>query len=184
MESQIQVKDKYFKPYIKYSDIQEQILRMAGEINRDYQDKNPLFLAILNGSFIFAADLFKELRVDCGISFVKIASYKGTTSTGNILSLIGLEENIQDRHLVILEDIVDTGKTLSELLPGLERQQPASIKIASLLVKPKAIKYDVKVDYSGFDIPNNFIVGYGLDYDGFGRNLKDIYQITDEYQEH
>ena len=174
----IKVKDKYFKPYIPYSRIEEKIKILAAELNKDYKGKNPLFLSILNGSFIFAADLFKEIKFDCTISFVKIASYKGTSSSGNVISLIGLEENIRDRHVIVLEDIVDTGKTLSDLLPSLQNQNPASLKIASLLVKPEALKHDVPIDYFCFNIPNDFIVGYGLDYDGYGRNLRDIYQIT------
>lgn len=179
MSDHITVKDKTFTPFIPSDQIQLRVRELARQINEDYAGKTPLFIAILNGSFIFAADLFKYLEIDCSISFVKVASYKGTTSTGRVVNLIGLDETIKDRDIIILEDIVDTGKTLSELLPDFHNQNPSSLRIISLLTKPECLKHDVHVDYVGFEIPNEFIIGYGLDYDGLARNLKDIFQIVE-----
>jgi hypoxanthine phosphoribosyltransferase len=175
----IQVLDKKFQPYIKAEQIQEQIDILAAQINSDYAGKSPLFIAILNGSFMFAADLFKGLTIDAEICFIKLASYKGTKSTGNVVTSIGLDEPLKDRHVIIVEDIVDTGKTLYEFLPQLINQQPASLKIASLLHKPEALAFPLTIDYLGFNVPNKFLLGYGLDYDGRGRNLKEIYQLVD-----
>ncbi len=176
----IQVNDKKFQPYITAGQIDEQIKRLAVEINGEYAGKRPLFIAILNGSFMFASDLFKELTIDAEICFIKLASYKGTRSTGHVITSIGLDEPLKDRHVIIIEDIVDTGKTLSEFLPQLTDQQPASLKIASLLHKPDALVYPVKIDYLGFSVPNKFLLGYGLDYDGLARNLREIYQLIEE----
>jgi hypoxanthine phosphoribosyltransferase len=175
----IQVLDKRFQPYIKAEEIQEQVNKLAAEINAEYADKKPLFIAILNGSFMFASDLFKELTIDAEICFIKLASYKGTKSTGNVITSIGLDENLKDRHVIIVEDIVDTGKTLYEFLPQLINQQPASLKIAALLHKPEALVHPLTIDYLGFKVPNKFLLGYGLDYDGLGRNLKEIYQLVE-----
>ena len=176
----IQVLDKKFKPYIKAEPIKEQIAKLAKQINADYAGKKPLFIAILNGSLMFASDLFKELSIDAEICFIKLASYKGTKSTGNVITSIGLDEPLQNRHVIIIEDIVDTGKTLHEFLPQLINQQPASLKIAALLHKPDALVYPLKIDYLGFSVPNKFLLGYGLDYDGLGRNLKEIYQLVED----
>lgn len=176
----IQVRDKKFIPYLTVEQIDEQISRLAEIINEDYKDKRPLFIGILNGSFIFAADLFKKITIDAEISFIKLASYKGTRSTGNVITSIGLDESLKGRHVVIIEDIVDTGKTLKEFLPQLYDQQPASLKVASLLHKPDALIHPIKIDYLGFNVPNKFLLGYGLDYDGLGRNLKEIYQLIDD----
>jgi hypoxanthine phosphoribosyltransferase len=175
--SNIQIHDKTFKSYISEEAIQEKVRELASSLNRDYQDKNPIFIAILNGAFIFAADLFKSLIIDAEISFIKLASYKGMKSSGQVITAIGLDIEIYDRHVVILEDIVDTGKTLYEFLPQLWHQQPASIKIVALLHKPDASAYPLKVDYAGFEIPDKFVVGYGLDYNGLGRNTAAIYQL-------
>jgi len=175
----IQVLDKKFQPYIKAEQIQEQVGKLAGQINIDYAGKCPLFIAILNGSFMFAADLFKELNMEAEICFIKLASYKGTKSTGNVITSIGLDESLKNRHVIIVEDIVDTGKTLHEFLPQLLNQQPASLKIAALLHKPDALRYPLTIDYLGFSVPNKFLLGYGLDYDGLGRNLKEIYQLVE-----
>lgn len=175
----IQVLDKKFQPYIKSEQIKEQVAELAKKINSDYAGKCPLFIAILNGSFMFAADLFKELTVDAEICFIKLASYKGTKSTGNVITSIGLDESLKDRHVIIVEDIVDTGKTLHDFLPQLKDQQPASLKIAALLHKPEALAFPLTIDYLGFNVPNKFLLGYGLDYDGLGRNLKEIYQLVD-----
>lgn len=176
----IQVLDKKFQPYIKAREIQEQIGKLAQQINEDYAGKKPLFIAILNGSFMFASDLFKELTIDAEICFIKLASYKGTKSTGNVITSIGLDMPLTDRHVIIVEDIVDTGKTLHEFLPQLVNQQPASLKIAALLHKPEALVHPLTIDYTGFNVPNKFLLGFGLDYDGLGRNLKEIYQLVEE----
>ena len=151
---------------------------MAAEINRDYAGKRPLFVAILNGSFMFAADLFKKIDVESEICFIKLASYKGVKSSGKVITAIGLDAEIAGRDVIIVEDIVDTGKTLSQFLPTIEHQHPASLKIASLLHKPDAMIHPITIDYLGFTIPNKFVLGYGLDYDGLGRNIKEIYQLV------
>jgi hypoxanthine phosphoribosyltransferase len=174
----IKVKDKDFEISIDASVIAAAVQKMAIEINRDYEGKNPLFLAILNGSFIFAADLIRKITIPCQISFVKLASYSGTTSTEDVKELIGLNEEITGRHLVIVEDIVDTGITLEKLLKDLEKFEPASVRLACLTFKEKAFKKSFRIDYLGITIPNEFVVGYGLDYDGYGRNLSDIYKIV------
>lgn len=176
----IQVLDKKFQPYIRAAQIQEEVARLGAQMNADYAGKNPLFIAILNGSFMFASDLFKELTVDAEICFIKLASYKGTRSTGNVITSIGLDESLKGRHVVIVEDIVDTGKTLYEFLPQLTNQQPASLRIAALLHKPEALVHPLTIDYLGFTVPNKFLLGYGLDYDGHGRNLKEIYQLVED----
>ena len=175
--STIQVLDKTFEPYLKEAEIQEKITELAGQLNQDYAGKRPLFLSVLNGSFLFTADLFKQITIEAEVSFIKLASYKGTNSTGNVITAIGLDINVKDRHIIILEDIIDTGKTLHHYLPQLESMQPASVKIAVLLNKKDALLYPVQIDYACFEIPNKFVVGYGLDYDGLGRNSKDIYQL-------
>lgn len=176
----IQVLDKKFEPYITSEKISAQIAKLGAQINADYEGKKPLFIAILNGSFMFASDLFKELTIEAEICFIKLASYKGTKSTGNVITSIGLDMPLQDRHVIIVEDIVDTGKTLNEFLPQLTNQQPASLRIAALLHKPEALAYPLTIDYLGFSVPNKFLLGYGLDYDGLGRNLKEIYQLVEE----
>ena len=177
--STIRVHDKDFKSYISAEDIRKKVAELAGMLNRDYQDKHPVFIAILNGSFIFAADLFRELNIDAEISFIKLASYKGTKSSGQVISSIGLDTELFGRHVVIIEDIVDTGKTLNVFLPQLQHQQPLSLKIVALLHKPEATVYPMKVDYTGFEIPDKFVVGYGLDYNGLGRNNAAIYQLLE-----
>ncbi len=144
---------------------------------RDRNGKDPLFLGVLNGSFVFAGDLFKQIKMPCRISFVKMASYIGTGTSGKVDQLIGLQEVITGQHIIILEDIIDSGLTVSKLLEHLHTLQPASIKIAALLFKPDAFKANFKIDYLGIEIPNNFVVGYGLDYNGYGRNSKDIYTL-------
>ena len=169
--------DKTFEPYLPESLIQEKIKELAGVINTEYKGKKPLFIAILNGSFMFAADLFKSIELEAEICFIKLASYKGSKSTGNVVTSIGLDADINLRHVIILEDIIDTGKTLHEFLPQLQNQQPSSLRVAVLLHKPDATLYPVKIDYCCFSIPNRFVLGYGLDYDGYGRNLKEIYQL-------
>lgn len=174
----IKLHDKSFDTYLSEQEIQQKIRQIAEAINKDYQGKRPLFIAILNGSFMFAADLFKHLTIDAEICFIKLASYKGMKSTGNIITAIGLDQDLYDREVIIVEDIVDTGKTLNVFLPQLHHQQPKSLRIAALLHKPEATQFPLTIDYVGFSIPNKFVVGYGLDYDGLGRNLKEIYQLA------
>ncbi|MEO9211267.1 MAG: hypoxanthine phosphoribosyltransferase [Ginsengibacter sp.] len=176
--SKIKVHDKEFIPYLTSEEIDEQITRVAKEISKDYAGKIPLFVAILNGAFIFAADLFKKLDIEAEICFIKLASYKGVKSTGKVITAIGLDAEIYNRDIIIIEDIVDTGKTLSQFLPQVEHQNPASLKIAALLHKPDAMVHPIKIDYLGFTIPNKFVLGFGLDYDGLGRNIKEIYQLV------
>ena len=174
-----QVLDKQFKSYLEKETIQIEVERIASELNTDYADKNPLFIAILNGSFMFASDIFKLIKVPAEICFIKLASYKGTQSTGQVITAIGLDRDLFERDVVIIEDIVDTGKTLTAFLPQLEHQQPRSLKICSLLHKKAATTYPVQIDYLGFEIPDLFVVGYGLDYNGFGRNLNKIMQLAE-----
>ena len=176
--SLIKVHDKEFGPFLSEEDIQQQVKKMAEAINADYAGLRPMFIAILNGSFMFAADLFKYLTIEAEICFIKLASYKGTTSRGHVITAIGLDVDLIGRDIIIVEDIVDTGKTLNVFLPKLLHQQPASLKIAALLHKPDAMKFPIRIDYMGFSIPNKFVVGYGLDYDGLGRNFKEIYQLV------
>ncbi len=177
----VQVLDRCFEPYIDAATIAARIVHLGKEIDADYEGLNPLFIGILNGSFIFAADLLRAISVPAEISFVKLASYKGTSSTGNVVTAIGLEENLSGRHIIIVEDIIDTGRTMHAFIPELLQRQPASVKIATFLSKPEALVYpDIQVHYTGFSIPNKFVVGYGLDYDGMGRNLPDLYVLKDQ----
>jgi hypoxanthine phosphoribosyltransferase len=178
---QIKVHDKSFEIYLSEKEIQQKISEIAQQINEDYKGKKPLFIAILNGSFMFAADLFKQLTIDAEICFIKLVSYKGMKSSGHITTAIGLDQDLFGRDVVIIEDIVDTGKTLGHFLPKLQHQQPSSLKIAALLHKPDAAVHKLTIDYTGFSIPNKFVVGYGLDYDGYGRNLKEIYQVVETH---
>lgn len=175
----LKVHDKYFVPYIPEAELMQRIKDLAAQIDEDYRDKKPLFIAILNGSFMFAADMFKHITIESEICFIKLASYKGTKSTGQVITAIGLDTDIVGRHVIVLEDIIDTGKTMSEFLPQLHNQQPASLKVATLLHKPEATTLPINIDYLGFSVPNKFLLGYGLDYDGLGRNIKEIYQLTD-----
>lgn len=176
--SSVKVHNKEFVPYINSIQIEAEVERMAEEINKDYRGEMPLFVVILNGAFVFAADLFKRINLDAEICFIKLASYKGVKSTGKVITAIGLDAEIYNRHVIILEDIVDTGKTLSQFLPTLEHQHPASLRIAALLHKPSATAHKIRIDYLGFTIPDKFVLGYGLDYDGLGRNIKEIYQLV------
>lgn len=173
----IKVKDKSFAVTISERAIKSQIKRIAEKINRDYEGKEPVFLAVLNGSFIFAADLLREINLPCEISFVKLASYEGTNTTGNIREVIGLNIDITGRPVIIVEDIVDTGLTMAHMLDTLKGQNPESIDICTLLLKPSKLQVKLDIRYCCKQIPDDFVVGYGLDYDGFGRNTKDIYTI-------
>ena len=175
----IALHDKQFKLEFSEEVILEAVSQVAEKINGDYYDKAPVFVAVLNGSFMFAADLLKRITVSCAITFTKMASYDGTASSGKVSELIGLNTELQGRHVVIIEDIVDTGNTLQKLHQLMVEKGVASVKIASLLFKPKAYKFDLPVDYVGIAIENDFIVGYGLDYNELGRNLRDIYKVVD-----
>ena len=174
----IQVKDRVFAPFIREEELQKEIKRVAQEINHDYEGKEPLFLCILNGAFMFAADLLKNVSVPCNVSFIKVASYSGTDSTGKVKELMGLQESVEGRHVIIVEDIVDTGYTMRDILDSLAEKKAASVEVCALLCKPDKLKVDLNLKYLALNIPNGFIVGYGLDYDGYGRNSRDIYQIV------
>jgi hypoxanthine phosphoribosyltransferase len=173
--SEIKIHDKVFIPFISKQKIEEQVALVAARINTDYAGKQPLLIGVLNGSFIFAADLFRALTIEAEISFVKLSSYVGTSSTGQVINAIGLKESLTGRHVIIVEDIIDTGRTLHAFLPSIHEQGPASVKIATFLTKPEALQHNVTADYSAFEIQNQFVVGYGLDYSGLGRNLPDLY---------
>lgn len=174
----VKLHDKSFTIYLSEETIQQKVREMADALNREYAGRRPLFIAILNGSFMFAADIFKHLTIESEICFIKLASYRGTKSTGQVITAIGLDQDLYDRDVVILEDIVDTGKTLHEFLPQLHHQQPRSFAIVTLLHKSEATKFPLSLAHVGFEIPDKFVVGYGLDYDGLGRNLKEIYQLA------
>lgn len=176
--STVKVHDKSFEIYLTENTIQQRVKELADQINKDYAGKRPLFIAILNGSFMFASDLFKHLTIEAELCFIKLASYKGMKSSGKVVTSIGLEDDLFGKDVIIVEDIVDTGKTLHNFLPKLQHQQPRSMKIAALLHKSAATEYPLSMGYIGFDIPNKFVVGYGLDYDGLGRNFKEIYQVV------
>ena len=178
--SRVTIKDKTFETSISEAEILESVKRVADKLNHDMEGKNPLFIAVLNGSFMYAADLMKFIKIPCEISFVKLASYEGTTSSGKIKEVIGLNEDIHGRHVVILEDIVDTGTTMKRMLETLGTREPASLHISSLLVKPGKLQVPLNIEYAAMEIPNDFIVGYGLDYDQLGMNLRDIYTLVKE----
>ncbi len=177
MNEIITIKDKQFEKFIEFGQIQAAINRIAGKMNHDLRDKKPVFIAVLNGAFMFAGELMKEVTVPCEITFVRLASYQGTTTTNKVQEVLGLNENIENRTVVIVEDIVDSGNTMAALKKELNKLKPKEIRIATLLLKPDALKQEIQLDYVALEIPNDFIVGYGLDYDGYGRNLKDIYKI-------
>ncbi|MBA4053200.1 MAG: hypoxanthine phosphoribosyltransferase, partial [Marivirga sp.] len=169
-------KDLQFKKFISKSKVQQQVKSLAERINTDYKDKSPVFLPILNGSFMFAADLVKHVDIPCKVSFVKVSSYAGTASSGQLKTLIGLEESLFNQDIIIIEDIVDTGLTLQKIIEELKSLGTKSVEVVALLRKQMAREKLIDVKYIGFEIENEFVLGYGLDYDGFGRNLEDIYQ--------
>ena len=173
------VKDKNFKPFVTEAELHEIADRLAGEISRDYREKDLVACPILTGAFMFASELFKRLTIPCEISFVKLTSYSGTKSTNVIRELIGLDHSIEGRHVVIVEDIVDTGHTMKYTIKKLKDLKAADVRIASLFFKPENFQYDYPINYIGMEIGNDFIVGYGLDYDQQGRNLPDIYKIIE-----
>ncbi len=174
----IKVKDLDFTVSIPREEIQKRVAELARQISKDMEGKNPLFVSVLNGSFVFAADLIRGVDTPCEITFIRLASYVGTESSGNVQELMGLKEDISGRSVVVVEDIIDSGLTMKGLIDSLKKQNPAEIRIASLLVKPGNMKVELDIPYCCFRIPNDFIVGYGLDYDGFGRNLADIYTVV------
>lgn len=170
----MQIHDLHFKPLITAEEIQARVTAIGSALTAQYQGKNPLFISILSGAFVFASDLIRSFDDHCEVGFVKLSSYKGTRSSGDVQTVMGLEKDLKDRHIILVEDIVDTGRTLHFFVGHLREQEPASICIVSLLCKPDALQFPVTIDYTGFEIPDEFVVGYGLDYDGLGRNLPDI----------
>lgn len=177
----VKIKDKSFRVSIPEAEIKNRVKLLAQQMSKDLEGKNPLFLAVLNGSFVFAADLMREMTIPCEISFVKLASYQGTTSTGKIKEVIGINEDLSGRTVVIVEDIVESGQTMKRMIESLGTRNPASVQICTLFFKPEKLKEDLTLDYVAFRIPDDFILGYGLDYDQQGRGLKDVYTIISEY---
>jgi len=176
----VKIRDKEFEIFLSQEVIETAIDNVAAKINTELAGKDPLFVCVLNGSFIYAAELMKRVTIPCEVSFVKVSSYRGTTSTGKLKEIYGLEEDIRDRTVVIVEDIVDTGHTISLILDQLACDEPKEVLVTTLLLKPDALKVQVELDYVALEIPNDFIVGFGLDYDGYGRNLPDIYKIKNK----
>jgi len=174
----ISLHDKQFAPYLQAQRLEASIQELAARLNQDYADKRPLFVAVLNGSFMFAADLLKAVSIPCEVTFIRVTSYQGTSSTGKVQEVLGLTEEIRGRHVVILEDIVDTGHTMRMLLDTLSAQHPASLEVATLFLKPECLQHELSIRYVGLSIPNDFIVGYGLDFDGLGRNYPDVYKAV------
>lgn len=177
--SSIKIKDKTFKVSIPEAQIKARVKELAQQMSRDLEGKNPLFLGVLNGAFIFAADLMREMTIPCEISFVKLASYQGTTSTGTVKEVLGINEDLTDRHVIIVEDIVDTGLTMKRMIESLGTRNPASVSVCALLVKPDKLQVELDLKYVAFKIPNEFILGYGLDFDQAARGLKDIYTLCE-----
>ncbi len=176
----IKIHDKKFRISYPEAEILKHVQAVADRINKDMKDKNPLFLAVLNGSFVFAADLMRLITIPCEISFVKLASYQGTMSTGKIKEVIGINEDISGRTVIILEDIVESGLTMKRMIDSLGTRNPESVHICTLLLKPEKLKVNLNIEYAAMEIPNDFIVGYGLDYNQHGRNLRDIYTLVEE----
>ena len=172
----MRIKDKEFKVLISNEELIAKVKTLAGRINKDYEGKNPLFIAILNGAFMFAADLLKEINLECGVSFIKLSSYQEMSHSGTVTELIGLSENIFKRDIIIIEDIIDTGGTMKSVLDEFKERGASSVEVVSLLLKPGALQNELDIKYVGFEISDEFVVGYGLDYDGFGRNTDTIYQ--------
>ena len=179
MKSLVKLHDLSFGPFLSEQAIQSRVQELGRLIKEKHEHTKPLFLGVLNGSFIFAADLIRTCDFDCEISFIKLSSYRGTKSSGSVATVIGLEEDIKGRKVIIVEDIIDSGRTMHKLVPELKKLGAESVEIAALLVKPDAMEFKVPIDYLGFSIPIKFVVGYGLDYDGLGRNLKEIYQLVE-----
>ena len=178
--SVVKIQDKLFETSISEAEIKQRVKAVAEQINRDMAGKNPLLLAVLNGAFIFAADLMREITIPCEISFVKLASYQGVTSSGTVKEVIGINENLSGRTVIIVEDIVESGLTMKRMIESIGTRNPASVHICTLLLKPDRLKVPLIIDYVAFRIPNDFILGYGLDYDQQGRQLKDIYTLKND----
>ncbi len=178
MRPRVYVHGKTFVPYLDVDTIDARLSSLGEQLDRDFDGRDPLFLAVLNGSFMFASDLLKKVTIPCEISFVKLASYSGMHSSGAVTSLIGLSENLKDRHVVVLEDIVDTGNTMVKLLPAIEALNPASVSLCTFLLKREALKHSIEPEYVAFEVPEIFFLGYGLDYDGQGRNLPCLYRLA------
>ena len=178
--SRVTIKDKTFEVSMSEEQVKQRIREVAQQISHDMEGRNPLFLAVLNGAFIFAADLMREMTIPCEISFVKLASYQGTTSTGKIKEVFGINEDLTGRTVIILEDIVETGLTIKQMIESLGTRNPASVHVCTLFFKPERLQEDLQLDYVAFSIPNDFILGYGLDYDQQGRGLKDLYTLVTE----
>ena len=176
----VKILDKTFETSISETVIKQRVKELAQQISRDMEGKNPLLLGVLNGSFVFVADLMREITIPCEVSFVKLASYQGVTSTGKVREVLGINEDLNGRHVIIVEDIVDTGRTMKQMIESLGTRQPASVRICTLFVKPEKLEVQLNIDYAAFSIPNDFIVGYGLDYDQQGRHLKEIYTLVEE----
>jgi hypoxanthine phosphoribosyltransferase len=176
--SVIQIKDKQFGLSIPDETIQKAVKAVGEKINQDMAGTDPLFICVLNGAFMFAGDLMKTINIPCEITFVKLSSYDGFYTSGKVKEIIGLNESVVGRNVVVVEDIVDTGITMERILDSLRAKGATSIRVATFLQKPDALQRDIQIDYVAMKIPNDFIVGYGLDYDGYGRNLKDIYTVV------
>jgi hypoxanthine phosphoribosyltransferase len=176
--SRITAHGKEFETFLTHETIQKRINEICKIISEKYAGKTPVFLGIMNGAFMFAAEVMKQMTIECEISFVKLKSYIGDQSSGEVTQMLGLDCNLAGRDVIILEDIVDSGRTLHYFFPELQKSQPASVSLFTLLVKPDALKFEVPIDYAGFAVPNLFLIGFGLDYDGLGRNLSDIYQAV------
>ncbi len=176
--NQVEVNGKTFRISIPEAEIKKRVKEVAEEISRDMEGKNPLLLGVLNGAFIFAADLMREMTIPCEISFVKLASYQGITSTGKVTEVLGINEDLTGRHIIIVEDIVDTGLTMKRMIESLGTRNPASVSVCALLVKPDKLQVELDLKYVAFKIPNEFILGYGLDFDQAARGLRDIYSLV------
>lgn len=175
----IHIRDKSFVPFLSVETLQSRIQELAAQINEDYRDKDPLFIGVLNGAFVFLSDLFKCIEIPCEVTFVRVASYQSMHSTGKVKQILGLQEDLKERHVILVEDIVDTGLTMQQITQQILGLQPASLAIVTLLHKPEALEAEIELDYVGFEIENKFVVGYGLDYDGLGRNLDSVYVLAE-----
>ena len=170
--------DLTFEPFISVAEIAAKVEALGSQIREQFEGKRPLFVGVLNGAFVFAADLVRACGIECEVAFVRLASYEGTASTGQVSTVLGLDFEVKNRHIIVVEDIVDSGRTLHHFMSNLQKLEPASTSLAVLLFKPEALQHPVKIDYLGFEIPDKFVIGYGLDYNGLCRNLPSIYQLT------
>ena len=175
----IRVHDLVFRPFLTEKDILNRVQEIGTQIATQFADKNPLFVSVLNGAFIFMADLMRACPIPCEVNFVRLNSYDGVSSTGAVQTVLGMNQNIEGRHIIIVEDIIDTGNTMKDFIETINIQRPASVTLVTLLLKPDAVQHPISIDYTGFEIPNKFVVGYGLDYNEQGRNIRDIYQLLE-----